>query len=166
MSTSDPSSAESGPWAEPFWLSHHTRDEADRCFRFGALHVCSRCLGTYPVLLLVLVAQLAPPFAPLVHPLDGLLLFALPLPAVVDWLAGMLLGWRGHNGVRLATGLLLGTALGRALYLNMRHPAEPRVLALFGGLVAVALLGVAGRALLRPKRGSSEDAGPSDPPAP
>ena len=125
-------------WAFPFWLSHHRAEEAYKCFRVGPWHVCSRCLGTYPVLFAALVLQLRRPFAP-VHLDTDLWLFAgLPLPAVLDWSVGQLTRWRGNNGVRLASGLLLGASLGRCIYVNMRHPGDVRVFVQLLGLSAVA----------------------------
>ena len=42
----------------PIWLAHHFAGEADRCTRFGSLHVCRRCLamfaGFFPALALLL----------------------------------------------------------------------------------------------------------------
>lgn len=125
-------------YAPPFWLSHHRFAERHACFVCGPVFLCARCLGTYPVLLLVLAYQLRRPFAPPSLPADPFILYGLALPAVLDWSAGQLLRWRGHNGVRLVTGALLGVSLGRAVYMNMRHPGLPLVYGFLLGLCAVA----------------------------
>lgn len=125
-------------WAPPFLLSHHRFDERHRCFRLGGAYVCSRCLATYPVLCAALALQLHRPMAPLWLPFDWALLYLLPLPAVLDWVAGQLTGWKGSNALRFASGLLLGTGLGRAAYLYLRHPRDVRVFAFGLGLVGVA----------------------------
>ncbi len=124
--------------APPFWLSHHRLDEAHKCVRVGPGYVCSRCLGTYPVLLAALAWQLRRPFAPLHLDLDPVLFFALPLPALLDWSVGQLTRWRGSNVLRLVTGVLLGASLGRCIYVNMRHPGDPKVFLELLGLSAVA----------------------------
>ena len=41
-----------------FWLSHHHPDEYDRCYAVAGVHVCARCLGTYPVLFFFIAYQL------------------------------------------------------------------------------------------------------------
>ena len=37
------------------WLSHQTPAELHRAWSIGGVHVCARCLGVYPVLLMGLV---------------------------------------------------------------------------------------------------------------
>lgn len=127
-------------WAPPFWLSHHRFGERQKCVHVGGAYVCARCLATYPVMLAVLALQLRRPMAPLVLPFDALLLFALPIPAALDWAAGQLTAWRGSNALRFASGLLLGGSLGRAAYLYLRHPRDPRVFTY--ALAGVALGGI------------------------
>lgn len=125
-------------FAPPFWLSHHRLEEGHKCFRVGPWHVCSRCVGTYPVLFAALALQLRRPFAPVHLDLDPVLFLALPLPAVLDWSVGQLTRWRGHNLLRLVTGALLGASLGRCIYVNMRHAGDARVFLQLLGLSAVA----------------------------
>jgi uncharacterized membrane protein len=125
-------------YAPPFWLSHHRSEEAYKCFNVGGLHVCSRCLGTYPVLFAALVVQLKRPLAPPALGIDPWLFFALPVPAVLDWSVGQLTRWRGNNLLRLLSGCLLGAGIGRCIYVNMRHPGDVRVFEQLLGLCAVA----------------------------
>ena len=104
-----------------FWLSHHPPEEFDRCYRFGSLHVCARCLGTYPTMLLGIALQLV--FrAPLEHPLDVPLGVALVLPATLDWAGGRFDPHRFSNGWRKATGVLLGLGLARSLFIHLQQP--------------------------------------------
>lgn len=99
------------------WLSHHWPDEHDRCVRVGDKLVCRRCLVLYP---LSLVAAL---FAGLVwwpEDADGWLLWLLPLPAVVEFVAEQLRLVR-HSPRRLvAVTIPLAIACGRmyVLYLD------------------------------------------------
>jgi uncharacterized membrane protein len=105
----------------PFWLSHHPAAELDRTFRFGSLHVCARCLGTYPVLALTMAVQFALR-APLTHRWELVWAVALFLPALLDWARGRFRPHAGSNLWRLFTGVLLGLALGRTLYVHVQQP--------------------------------------------
>jgi uncharacterized membrane protein len=123
---------------DPVWLSHHRKEHAHKCFRVGRLSVCSRCLGTYPVLLAGLVLQLLPPLAPAEMPTDVWVLYGLPVPAVLDWAISQFRPSWGTNPARCFTGVLLGVGLSRAVYRNMRHPGDPLVLGLFAALGLIA----------------------------
>jgi uncharacterized membrane protein len=140
-------------YAPPFWLSHHRFAERDRCFRLAGVHLCSRCLATYPVIFAALTLQLHRPMAPLAHPLDGWILFALPLPALLDWALGQLTGWKGNNALRFVSGALLGISLGRALYIHIRHPGTPLVYAYGLGLAGFAGIVWGLRQVLGSRRG-------------
>lgn len=126
-------------YAPPFWLSHHRWDERHKCVELNHTFFCARCLGTYPTLFALLVFQLHKPMAPPALALDPWILYGLAAPAVLDWSLGQLTAWRGSNAVRFVSGVLLGGALGRAVYVNMRHPGSALV---YGFLLA--LCGVAG----------------------
>jgi uncharacterized membrane protein len=107
-----------------FWLSHHPQNEWNRTYVLGGVRVCARCLGTYPVLLGALVAQLVWR-APLSWGPDVALALVLTLPALLDWARGRLAPKGGSNGVRTVTGVLLGVGLGRTLYVHLRSPWPP-----------------------------------------
>ena len=104
-----------------FWLSHHFHEEMGRCYRFGSVHVCARCLGTYPVLAVGLMAQFIA-HAPLWHPLDLPAGVALVLPATLDWAWGRFRPRSGSNPWRTLTGVLLGMGLGRSLFIHLQRP--------------------------------------------
>lgn len=120
-----------------FWLSHHHEDELNRCYRLGRVHVCARCLGTYPVLFAAFFLQLALK-APLEHPLELPLTLALTVPAVADWAYGRFRPERGSNLVRTLTGVALGLALGRTLFVHVQRPFPPALLAQAALVTAVA----------------------------
>lgn len=124
----------------PAWLSHHGPEERHRCYLWGRVHVCARCLGLYPVLLAAVAGQFAAG-APLDHPVDLWLGVGLLLPALADWAAGRLLQRPGSNAWRTATGALLGLALGRSLFIHIQRPF-PRLLVLQGILVTAVLFAV------------------------
>lgn len=125
-----------------YWLSHHPPEELDRTWKLGRLHVCARCAGVYPVLFLGLLLQFMRN-APLQLRLDGLMGMALILPALLDWAYGR---WRPHAGSnfwRTFTGVLLGAALARSIYVHLQRPFPPILvgqLALVGVVVAGVLL--------------------------
>lgn len=120
-----------------FWLSHHHDDELNRCYRFGAIHVCARCLGTYPVLVAAFFVQFAL-HAPLSHEWDLPVALLLTLPALVDWALGRFKPQGGTNLVRTVTGIALGLALGRTLFVHVQRPLPPALLAQAGLVTLVA----------------------------
>lgn len=121
-----------------FWLSHHPPDELDRCYRVGSLHVCARCLGTYPVMFAAIAAQLALHW-PLEYPLDVPLSVALVLPATLDWGFGRFQPHRFSNAWRTATGVLLGLGLGRSLFIHLQRPLPVALLAQAFVVTGIAL---------------------------
>lgn len=122
-----------------FWLSHHHADELDRCYRLGGVHVCARCLGTYPVLFAAIAAQFALR-APLEHPLDLAGGVALVVPATLDWAFGRFHPHRFSNAWRTFTGVLLGLGLSRSLFIHLQRPLPPVLLAQGAFVSLVALL--------------------------
>lgn len=123
----------------PFFLSHHRPGEHHRCVAIGGLRVCARCLGVYPVLFVLLAAQIAGR-APMTSSLDLAVGFLVPLPALLDWARGRFNPRSGSNGLRFLTGFLLGVSLSRTLYLHLRSPGHPLAMAQFASLALAALL--------------------------
>ncbi len=122
----------------PFWLSHHHPEEYGRTFRICRIHVCARCLGTYPVLLSIIAVQFALA-APLSWVGDEVLAASLLLPALLDWARGRFDPSSGTNGWRFGTGVLLGISLGRVLYVHLQRPFPRALLVLMALVTAVAL---------------------------
>jgi uncharacterized membrane protein len=122
-----------------FLLAHHRPEEYDRCYAVGGVHLCARCAGLYPALLVMLALQLGG-HLPAVRA-EWAILFLLPLPAVGSWARRRLTGAAGSNPVATVTGVLLGIALGRGLYHYLLDHASWRFWAQAGGL-AVAVLTV------------------------
>lgn len=121
-----------------FWLSHHHEDELHRTYSILGLRICARCLGTYPVLLAAIVVQ-ARVRAPLSWRYDPHWTLLLPLPALADWAYGRFRPFAGSNAVRSATGVLLGLALGRTLYVHFLSPWPTWLLGQAALVTAVAL---------------------------
>ncbi|MFB1481535.1 DUF2085 domain-containing protein [Corallococcus sp. RDP092CA] len=111
-----------------FWLSHHHADEYNRTYVLAGVRVCARCLGTYPVLAAVFAGLFALK-APLAWEWDVPVVLALTLPALVDWAVGRFRPASGSNPVRTLTGVLLGVALGRSLYVHVQRPLPAVLLA-------------------------------------
>lgn len=98
--------------ARPFLLSHHEPHEYHRCHRVSFLgrtvHLCARCSGIYPGIVLGLVAAWAD-VGPWAWPA---VVLTLPAFALVDWAATTFRSATGTNRARTATGTLLGLAYG------------------------------------------------------
>lgn len=118
-------------------LSHHTPEEYYRCYApvvFGhRIRLCARCSGIYPGIALgLLLAGFGPPaLATLV------VVAALPMPALLDWVATTFTDRRGRNPIRTATGGLLGYAYGAGL-VGLLVDGDVRILAVGAGYAAVA----------------------------
>ncbi len=121
-----------------FWLRHHHADEYNRTYVLGGVRVCARCLGTYPVMLAALVGLFAA-HAPLHWRWDVPAVLALTLPALVDWAVGRFRPASGTNFLRTGTGVLLGLALGRTLYVHVQRPLPGVLLAQAALVTAVAV---------------------------
>ncbi len=121
-----------------YWLSHHPPSELDRCYRVGRFHVCARCLGTYPVLLVGLLGQIFLR-APLSLAADVPLSVGLVLPATLDWALGRFGPHRGSNAWRTFTGALLGLGLSRSLFIHLQRPFPLALLAQAAVVMGVAL---------------------------
>jgi uncharacterized membrane protein len=104
----------------------------------GPLAVCARCLGLYPVLLLVVVLEGALGRVPLTG--RWFLAFALVSPAVIDWSRARLFGAPGTNAVRAVTGVLAGTGLGLAFSDYFRDSNQVYFWVLVATLAGVVLL--------------------------
>ena len=121
-----------------FWLSHHHEEEYNRTYLLGGARVCARCLGTYPVLLAVMVGLFAVR-APKAWAWDVPVVLALTGPALLDWAVGRFRPASGSNAVRTLTGVLLGAALGRSLFVHVQRPLPPMLLAQAALVTVVAL---------------------------
>jgi len=121
-----------------FWLSHHREDEFNRTYLLGGVRVCARCLGTYPVMLAAMLGLFALR-APLGWEWDVPVVLGLTLPALVDWSIGRFRPAGGSNAVRTVTGVLLGLALGRSLYVHVQRPLPTVLLAQAALVTAVAV---------------------------
>ena len=128
-----------------FVLSHHRPEHHHRCVVLLGKPVCARCLGMYPPLviggtgMLLLHRNYEALLAPL--PYERLVLVGLSLPGVLDWIRGRIRPHAGSNWLRFLTGVLLGGALGRTLYLNARAPLASPALEVMLFLAGAVLVG-------------------------
>lgn len=108
-------------------LAHHRRDQAHRCVQLPLqgrrLALCARCLGLYPAMAVTLALQAALGIgrAPL---WDWWLVLGGTAPGLLDWGAGIIDPASGSNLRRLFSGILLGAALGRSLWLYFADPHQ------------------------------------------
>jgi len=123
-------------------LSHHTKSELHHCYRLPVtrkgIHICARCLGLYPVLLVTLGIDAGLWRFESEH--RWFLAFALVTPAVIDWSATMLFAGPGSNQVRTITGILAGVGLGLAFGDYFRDSSCAYFWGLMGGLAVIIAL--------------------------
>lgn len=121
-----------------FWLAHHHADQLERTYAVGKVHLCARCVATYPVLFLGM-ALLFSVRAPLTWRYDVPFALLLTLPALADWAVGQFRPGSGSNWRRSATGALLGAALARTLYVHVQRPLPPALVAQLALALLVAM---------------------------
>lgn len=122
----------------PFWLSHHHPDEWNRTYEVGGVRLCARCLGTYPVMFAGIAVQFALG-APLEWKSDGWWSIGLLLPALYDWAYGRFRPQSGSNTWRTITGIALGLALARTLYIHIQRPLPVWLLVQVGVVTVVSV---------------------------
>jgi hypothetical protein len=121
---------------EMLW-THHWADQHDRCAHVGGRLVCRRCLVLYPVTIAVLVLARFGIRWP--NALDTFLLFALPLPLVLDFVLEHMGFTRYSPRRQIATTFLGAIALGHALARYLEHNSDPlfwTMIACYAGLCA------------------------------
>lgn len=129
---------DASPPDSPVWLAHHLPDHYDRCVTVAGRHVCRRCIVLWPVTFAAMTLSIAVGLWP--EGLDGLLLFVLPLPAVVDFVAEQR-RWADYDPRRqVAVTVPLAIALGRGFDRYLSSPGDLLFWSMVGvyGVIAVA----------------------------
>ena len=125
----------------PMWLSHHWPDDYDRCIRIRGRHVCRRCAVLYPVSLIA--AAVFGLVGSWPASLETWLLWLLPLPAVIEFVAEQL-GIVRHSPTRLiALSIPLGIACGQLYVRYLSDLGDGLVWAVvgvYGGICLASLL--------------------------
>jgi hypothetical protein len=123
------------------WLAHHPPGQYERCFRVGRFHVCRRCAVLYGVAAITAALSLAGLHWPARW--DATLLYLLPLPVTIEFIAERAGGLRYHAGRQMLATLIAAPALGRGFARYFARPSDPlfwRMVLLFGGVCLLALL--------------------------
>jgi hypothetical protein len=102
------------------WLSHHDDDKLERCLVVGGHHVCRRCAVLYPISLVVLALGL------LVDNLPSWLMFALPLPAVAEFV-GENMGLRYNPTRQMVLTAIAAPALGIGFARALDNPFDGKL---------------------------------------
>jgi uncharacterized membrane protein len=99
------------------WLSHHDDDHLERCVVVADRHVCRRCAVLYPIALVVLAVVL------LAVDLPTWLMFALPLPAVAEFVSENM-GLRYHPNRQMFLTAIAAPALGMGFARAFDNPLD------------------------------------------
>ena len=91
-------------------IAHHEPAQFHKTLRFRIfntyIRLCTRCTGIYlgiiTTILLFLLAVNIP------HILQLLIIFAFPIPAIIDWGLDKYNLWKGSNTTRFVSGFMLG----------------------------------------------------------
>lgn len=125
----------------PMWLSHHWPVDYDRCALLAGRHVCRRCAFMYPVAAMAALLLAAGRFWP--SPFDVVVLWLLPLPAVVDFVTDNL-GFTRYSPRRQAALTALGAIGAGAGYVRyLESPGDTAVwtvVVVYGAVCVIAAI--------------------------
>jgi hypothetical protein len=105
------------------WLAHHWPHRYERCTIVRGRHVCRRCLWFYSVSLLTLVAAWVG-LSPWPQRWDSTLVWALSVPATVEFIGGELGRGRYDARRQVVVTSLLGLAVGRGFAAELADPGS------------------------------------------
>ncbi len=111
-----------GRSAHRLWLTHHAPEQHDRCSLVGGHLVCRRCLWSYPIAITMMVAGLAGLHWPVRW--DAVLLWLLPLPAIVEFVLEHLANLKYHPLRQIVLSSVAGIAFGRGLARYLQHNGD------------------------------------------
>jgi uncharacterized membrane protein len=91
-------------------IAHHEPDQFHKTLLFRIfntnIRLCTRCTGIYLGIILTILMFLSAVNIP--HVFQLLILFAFPIPAMVDWGLDKYNLWKGSNMTRFVSGFMLG----------------------------------------------------------
>lgn len=107
---------------QPLWLTHHAAEQHERCALIGRHLVCRRCLVSYPTAIVAMVAGLAGLHWPM--SVDPVLLWALPAPAILDFVAEHLVRSPYNAQRQSILSAIAAVAFGRGLSRYLLEPGD------------------------------------------
>lgn len=123
-----------------FILSHHTRENYNRCYTFKLLgkdlRLCARCCGIYPGLMVGFL------LSSLIGTLSATLILLSGVPTLIEkYLTGVREN-KGSNFVRTLTGLFLGIGFVNGFIKLASNPLNIKILSfgVFYGFSAILLI--------------------------
>ncbi len=107
---------------QPLWLTHHAAEHHERCALIGRHLVCRRCLVSYPIAIVAMVAGLAGLHWP--TSVDPVLLWVLPAPAILDFVAEHLVRSPYNAKRQSILSAIAAVAFGRGLSRYLLEPGD------------------------------------------
>lgn len=90
-------------------IAHHEPDQFYKTIKVSFfnknIRLCTRCTGIYFGIILTVLYLL---FSSVTHKLFSGIMYALPIPAMLDWGLGKYGVWKGNNATRFVSGFMLG----------------------------------------------------------
>lgn len=105
------------------WLAHHWPHRYERCSVIGGRHACRRCLWFYSISFLTLAAA-ALGASPWPSSWDLTLVWALSIPATIEFIGGELRWWGYDPRRQIAVTSVLGLAVGRGFHAELTEPGS------------------------------------------
>ena len=102
------------------WRTHHWPERYDRCLAFGGVHLCRRCTVFYSIAFGVAALGLLFDLSPWPTAWDWPLVWALSIPATLEFIGGELGLYRYRARRQVLVTVILAPAVGRGIVAEYR----------------------------------------------